>query len=381
MGNLFRLPGRLSTWLIISFVVGCNSNEPPTVDPGQFGPYPVGVRTIETTYEAAGGSRTLPIEVWYPAANSAASLPSDEYDYVSLAPDDLKPVLEPYTTSSLNQPAHRDSPVASGDGFPLIVFSHGFGGIRVQSIFLTNHLASHGYVVVSPDHIGNTAFDFLREGGVDRVFESLIDRPNDIEHLIDLFTSAPDSSTGEWAAQIDPEAIGLSGHSLGGTTVLAVAARDLRVKAVVPMAPSILGMLGLGEVPAQVESAVMVLAGEADRTIPLEDDIAPGFELFRPPKYLLTIQQAGHFSFSNLCELDLTELPIEELGIGDLGNVTEDGCGPENIPYERAYEIINTFTTAFFEVYLKGNFRYQRYLDPSEDTAIPEMSRFVGQAE
>ena len=36
--------------------------------------------------------------------------------------------------------------------YPVVFFSHGSGGIRMQSTYLTVALASHGYVVVSPDH-------------------------------------------------------------------------------------------------------------------------------------------------------------------------------------------------------------------------------------
>ena len=49
--------------------------------------------------------------------------------------------------------------------YPLIVFSHGNGGLGVQSFFLTEYLASHGYVVVCPDHTGNSLLTEL-PGGV-----------------------------------------------------------------------------------------------------------------------------------------------------------------------------------------------------------------------
>ena len=34
----------------------------------------------------------------------------------------------------------------------VIVFSHGYSGIRFQSVFFTEWMASHGYLVVAPDH-------------------------------------------------------------------------------------------------------------------------------------------------------------------------------------------------------------------------------------
>src|SRR5262249_27794141 len=59
------------------------------------------------------------------------------------------------------QDAVRDAAPRAGR-FPLVAFSHGYGGHRRQSTFLCTHLASHGYVVVSADHAGNTVLDALQ---------------------------------------------------------------------------------------------------------------------------------------------------------------------------------------------------------------------------
>jgi predicted dienelactone hydrolase len=50
-------------------------------------------------------------------------------------------------------PTYRDVDRAAGQ-YPLVLFSHGNAGIRFQSLFLAAHLASHGYIVASPDHQG-----------------------------------------------------------------------------------------------------------------------------------------------------------------------------------------------------------------------------------
>ena len=41
---------------------------------------------------------------------------------------------------------------APAEGWPLIVFSHGSGGMRNGYVFLTEMLASHGYIVMAADH-------------------------------------------------------------------------------------------------------------------------------------------------------------------------------------------------------------------------------------
>ena len=42
--------------------------------------------------------------------------------------------------------------VAPPNGYPLILFSHGFTGCGTQSVFLTDALAGDGYLVLAPDH-------------------------------------------------------------------------------------------------------------------------------------------------------------------------------------------------------------------------------------
>ena len=61
----------------------------------------------------------------------------------------------------------RDAETYASVRFPVVIFSHGKGGLRQQSTFYTAVLASHGYVVVSPDHEGDTIVELLRKDGVD----------------------------------------------------------------------------------------------------------------------------------------------------------------------------------------------------------------------
>ena len=87
----------------------------------------------------------------------------------------------------------------------------------------------------------------------------------------------------------------------------------------------------------------------------------------------VAIQGAGHFSFSNLCELDLTVLPINDLGIGDVEDVLTDGCGPHNISYNRAYAIINRYAASFFDLYLKGKTDRASHLTREAAATMPDV--------
>jgi predicted dienelactone hydrolase len=121
-------------------------------DPFVRGPFPVAVRTLDLTDEARGG-RSLPLEIWYPATDAYAGRDLDETR-------DRYEVVPGFGLPSEPQDAVRDAAPRPGP-FPLVLFSHGYGGHRRQSTFLCTHLASHGYVVAAPDHSGNTVVDVM----------------------------------------------------------------------------------------------------------------------------------------------------------------------------------------------------------------------------
>ena len=204
-------------------------------DPFARGPYPVGVRST-TVVDAARDGRSLPVEVWYPAARAHAGqdLRPDSRDAYELVPGYRVP-----------QDAVRDVPAAPGR-FPLVAFSHGYGGHRRQSTFLCTHLASHGYVVAACDHAGNTMHDVMRLAMAHRRGAAAPDprstlpalvaqRPADVHLLVDRVL---DGAVGDVAAHVDAERVGVAGHSFGGWTSLMVARTDRRVRALLPLAPA-----------------------------------------------------------------------------------------------------------------------------------------------
>ncbi len=203
-------------------------------DPFSRGPHPAGVRSIELEDESRG--RTLPVELWYPAteAHAGQDLSEETQDQYTLMPA-LPPV---------RQDAARDAALSAGR-FPLVAFSHGFGGHRRQTTHFCTHLASHGYVVASVDHAGNTMTDVmqlalsLQAGGeppdpITLLGEFIEARPADVSFAIDQVLA----NAGGVAAAIDPERIGMTGHSFGGWTTLAVTGRDARIRAALPLAPA-----------------------------------------------------------------------------------------------------------------------------------------------
>ena len=55
--------------------------------------------------------------------------------------------------------ALRDAKPDFEDSYPLVIVSHGYPGSRVLLTYLTENLASKGYVVVAIDHTDSTHAD------------------------------------------------------------------------------------------------------------------------------------------------------------------------------------------------------------------------------
>jgi len=112
----------------------------------------------------------------------------------------------------------------------IIVISHGLAGDRKGFVTVAEHLASHGYAIAALEHPGsNTArlYDLFR--GVAREVSDpteFSDRPYDVSYLLDELTRMNEPG-GTLAGRLDPERIGIIGHSFGGYTALALSGAKL----------------------------------------------------------------------------------------------------------------------------------------------------------
>lgn len=110
--------------------------------------------------------------------------------------------------------------------FPLLLFSHGFGGSPLSSDYIEalKLFASHGYVVVAPFHADSRIVD-VRIESFDDLLQAILDfgnytamqaiRPRTLSAALDAVLA--DAS---FAARIDPVRIGGFGASLGGESLL-----------------------------------------------------------------------------------------------------------------------------------------------------------------
>jgi predicted dienelactone hydrolase len=357
----------------------CVAGPDSAPDPREFGPFPVGVMTFETSlYDHKDKYRTLTVDVHYPATEAFRGGPFVEIDLLTEAPEDVKPLMP--TTSNLNPiitQMVRDAELRIKDGpFPMVIFSHGAFGVRFQNVFLTQYMASHGYIVVCPDHVGNTLYDMIKAGGysLDPVIESAFDRPLDVTHLIDLMLKWNTTPGHFYLNSIDPERIGITGHSFGGYTSFLQAFDDERIKAILPMAPATQQLVVFGYDLSEFPVPAMVMAGTLDNTLETDKDMTAAYEKMPAPKYYFELKRAGHYSFTDICSLDLKAL-ADEIGFGDAEDALTDGCGDFNVPVDYAHPLIRQFGIGFFNYYLRDSENSKVYFDAT--AAIPHEKELI----
>jgi len=317
------------------------------------------------TIEDVSRSRSLVIDAWYPIDPEDAGGPASVYDLLFTGlPSDV---------------AFADPAVSSQGAFPLVVFSHGSGGIRFQSFFLCEFLASHGFVVVAPDHAGNTALDLIFPGPP---FETR-DRPLDVSFLITHMLERNEASGDAFEGRIDPARIGVVGHSFGAFTALSMASGfedvppDPRVRAIAPIAP-VSTALSEAEL-ASIRIPTLILGGTSDITTPIDPQSVRAFSLISSlPRYRVDVVAAGHNSFTSVCDLGeaLLDAGLPPALLEFLLGSLEEGCGPALIPVEEAHRLTDLYATAFLLRQLTGDGRYTSFLGPGFAQREPDVVFF-----
>lgn len=303
------------------------------------GPFPIGVTTIETD---AG----VPVEVWYPAV--AGTTGTDTYDLVDFVPDAVADLLSDEADSTFTIDAGRDAEAAD-DKFPLVLFSHGFSGVRTQSTFLTSHLASWGMVVAAPEHNARNLTSNL--GGVDPADQT--DPLDDLAGAIDAVRTANDE--GVLAGSVDLERIAAVGHSAGGGSVLAFAATGA-VDGYVSLASGA-PVPDDGSAPQLPDVPSFFMAGSTDAVVPADTRTRPAFDAAPAPSLLWILEGVGHNGFDDFCTFGGGTGIVgvaEASGLGalldslpQLRTLGEDGCLPPSVPVEQTFGIINHAVTSW----------------------------------
>lgn len=345
-----------------------------TPDPEAPGSYPVGVTSIlltDASREAlvGEGARKLMTEIWYPATEATRDMPkTDLFTFFRGVPDATIAALMKMAFGAdylaagkaMALDAVRDASIANGK-FPLILFSHGNGGMRSQAIWWCEHMASHGYIVVSPDHTGNAGATIIG-GKLIPINPMLRDksgaaRPKDISFLIDVFEGFNKGNDSRFYDHVDLEHIGVAGHSFGGFTALRVADTEPRVDAIAPWAAVVRGR-------TRYDLPTLILIATEDDTIGAEANarMRTYYDESRGPKYSVEFLNGGHYSFTEMYRWN----PNFGDGVGEGKRIT-NGEPLTYIGQDEAFRLINGYNTAFFGKFLKGIDDYDAYLEENHN--------------
>lgn len=120
--------------------------------PQPSGTFPVGITQQILRTEA---SRDLTLDIWYPASSTTGH-PRAPYTENALN-DTLSQVygIPRFLYQEVPSFSHQDAPPAPGP-HPTVIFNHGFASFTKQNASNFQELASHGYVVISLAHPGES---------------------------------------------------------------------------------------------------------------------------------------------------------------------------------------------------------------------------------
>ena len=280
-------------------------------DPAAWG-VPVGVRT-----EVQGD---VVVEIWYPADDAVAGQQGEVVDTTAFVPASVQEHIGPISLPGLVTAAVRDAPLRPPQApYPVVFFSHGFGGFRQQSVDLTTHLASRGYVVMAADHPGRMLGDVLPclfsppLEGCDLSGFTEDPAQDDLDEVLELLDQL--AADGWLAGAVDAQTLAVAGHSAGAGSTTTWGAGQDRVDALLPLAgggavevdlPTVF-MEGTCDPYPGMAAVTASAAGSTDAT-------------------LVAIAGAGHLAFSDMCELELGTLAQDYLaGRDDLNAAIYDG--------------------------------------------------------
>lgn len=340
------------------------------------GPYTVGFEELEVSYTPPGMDepRVLPVKLWYPGVEDPDA---------PLAKYSLAGLVQLPNTSTLENIA-----VAEGGPFPVVVYSHGSGGAGILPYPFAERFASHGWVLISADHVGNTVSSALNGNGLGFIEMGVL-RPLDIRALLDELEAGLGGD--EVAAASNLDEVFLFGHSFGGYTTFAsggvavdyerllqlcsgdecsylmdpeVEAAvteglfDPRIDALSPQAPALYTAFEAGAY-SELEIPTLLQSGRMDITTTHPSEAQPAWDALDASEDVwLDLPAGGHYSFITICkDLDPALLALVQPANAD------DGCGEQFTPVEELIPVLSTYMLAFAKLHVLGETDYAQVFE------------------
>jgi predicted dienelactone hydrolase len=335
--------------------------------PRPTGPYPVGSTTlylkdtsrIDDAAPVAGSPRELVVQIWYPSEPS--------HNQFALYRDHRETHLLSSYQSLIPTNSRLNSTIASsGAPFPVILFNHAWGGRRTNYTFLTEELASHGFVVASIDDTYNAAMVAFPDGRIveghpaadigtpdsstaDRVKaiwnKELIKSGADQQFVLDRLEAMNRTTGTQWFGRLNTSAAGSIGHSFGGAASTQACAEDPRIHAAVNMDGWFFAAIqargpnqALLDINAVDPNAGLDPNTSVDTFLDETDGANVQASMRRFGGYFLTVTGATHEDF--------TDQPL----VSPLRSLSHSG----SIPARQIQSIVRAYVVAFFDKTLRG---------------------------
>jgi pimeloyl-ACP methyl ester carboxylesterase len=364
---------------------------PVPVLPTPDGPYAVGSTTfywtdnnrIETLApEQTNAPRRIKVQVWYPIDHDS-DLPTEPYleEMLTGIPDIAKrfgiPKVLLYNVNLVKTNSHAEATLTTDIAqFPVIIFSHGWTGTRVQNTSLMEALVSEGYILFAPDHtygavmtsfpdgqlvLSNT--NLLPENVHDTDLESArevgLAWSGDLRFVMDQMEALNEGDIlSQFSGRLDLTRLGVMGHSTGGGATVETCWLDERCTAGLAMDAWMDPYdLEIAETGVQQPFLFMQSEGWSQENTRSNRTFAQFTGQLRPDQPVLTIAGTAHLDFSDV----------------PLGSPLAHAAGYKGpINGNRVIKIVHDYTLVFFNHYLKGEPLSPLLLGPSE--SYPEIT-------
>ena len=354
-------PSSTGSWLLAAIALaGCGGDPQvtadagvtpdsgtPSLDPSTFGvtdagPFTCGHRTLEVTYTPPAGqpARTIPVHLWYPSTSTEG----EHARYRGLFLDEI----------AWEEGALAEAPWKGG--YPVLLHSHGHQGFAGNSARLMCHFASHGWLAVAPEHIGNT----LTDTPDPRPLALYYERPLDMRAALDLVTGLP--AADPLAGKADLSRLAVSGHSFGTYTAWALGGATFDLASIQSKCdagdPGMCDAAGLAVFETDLSEprakAFMPLAGGGSGFFGPD-----GYNVVDAPVLLMTgtLDDVGAQGFyDKLTSVDITWTDVEGgcHQLYGLGNTFYGKPECEVLPSEEGFSIVNPYALAFARYHALG---------------------------
>ncbi|MEM9136931.1 MAG: alpha/beta hydrolase, partial [Cyanobacteria bacterium P01_F01_bin.42] len=272
-----------------------------------------------------------------------------------------------YSRQSASYPVDVYLPAVETESpHPVVVISHGLNSSRESFDYLAQHLVSHGFVVVVPEHLGSSRnqLNALLSGTANDVISrtEFLDRPLDVSFALDELERISQESR-PLNGRLDFDQVGVIGQSFGGYTALALGGASLdfkrlrsdcnrnlddtfnlslllqclalrleprsyeladpRIKGVIalnPVGSSLFGPQGLG----QITVPTLMIGGSSDTVSPLlPEQVIPYGWLQTSSRYFAMVNGGTHFSFIK-SEPSTADIPELQALLGRRPDIAQD---------------------------------------------------------